>query len=93
MNKINGIQKSIEQLGEDAVLRYVPKGMKLHPCDIHGKFLAHYKDSNPLCPLCSAPSGNGNGTTASDIELFIDLKDAVNKEINHEEMILSTHEL
>jgi len=74
MEDKNGIQKSIDQMGMEGVIRYLPKGMKLYDCPIHGKFVAHYKDANPLCPLCIAPSGDGNGTTASDVELFIDLQ-------------------
>lgn len=76
----NELQKSIDQIGEGTVLRYLPKGMKVHPCDIHGNFLSHYKDKNPLCPLCSADTGDGNGTTASEVELFIDMRDGLHGE-------------
>lgn len=70
----NGLQKAIDQIGEIGVLRYLPKGLKLHNCDIHGKYLAHYKQDNPLCPLCPAPTGNGNGTTATEVEHLIELR-------------------
>jgi hypothetical protein len=81
----NGLQKAIDQLGELTVARYLPKGMKLHPCLVHGHFLAHYKDANPVCPLCipSTESGNGNGTTSEEVELFINLKDAINQKCLH----------
>lgn len=83
MKQQNNLQKAIDQIGEINVLKYLPKGMKLHGCDIHGKFLAHYKENNPLCPLCSmsANAGEANGTTASQVELFINLTDAVKQSI------------
>jgi hypothetical protein len=79
MKDINTIQKAINEIGEEGVSRYLPKGMKLCNCHMHGKYLAHYSDKNPLCPLCtqSTVSGEGNGTTASDVELFIDIRDAI----------------
>lgn len=79
MEKImkNNIQKAVDQIGELTVLRYLPKGMKLHDCPMHGKFLAHYKDENPLCPLCNMDSGSGNGTTATDMQHYIEIRDAV----------------
>lgn len=76
-NEMNGLQKAIEQLGEITVQRYLPKGMAMHNCDIHGGFLSHYKDSNPLCPLCITPETKANGTDASDVELYINLRDAL----------------
>lgn len=71
----NDIQKSIDQIGEDAVIRYLPKGMKLCSCDIHGKFLCHYSDSNPICPLCANVTNEGNGQDATSTELAINLRD------------------
>lgn len=71
----NHIQKSIDQIGLEAVSRYLPKGMKLNPCDLHGAYLSHYKTDNPLCPLCTTASG-GNGQTATDTEHYIDLRNA-----------------
>lgn len=69
---MNGIQKSINQIGMDGVIRYLPKGMRLHPCDIHGYYLAHYKNTNPVCPLCSMPTQTGEGVTATQVEKEID---------------------
>lgn len=73
---MTNLQKSIEQIGMEAVQRYLPKGAKLHPCDMHGHFLAHYKDSSPTCPLCIT-TGTGEGTTATTIEHWINIKDNV----------------
>lgn len=73
----NEIQKSIDQIGMEGVTRYLPKGMKLHPCDLHGMFLAHYRDTNPLCPLCTQHDSNAEGTTATAVEHFINLRDMV----------------
>ena len=64
------------------MIRYLPKGARLYDCPVHGKFTAHYKTANPLCPLCDVSTGKGNGTTASDVELFINLKNAVQKELS-----------
>lgn len=70
----NDIQKSIDQIGLGTVTRYLPKGMKLHTCDIHGKFLCHYQDTNPICPLCANISSDGNGQDATQTELAMNLK-------------------
>lgn len=71
---INDVIKSI---GMDAVTRYIPKGMKLHNCDIHGFFLAHYTDTNPICSLCVSHSPEAEGTTATQVEHYIDIRDAL----------------
>jgi hypothetical protein len=76
MNSVNDIQKSINQIGMEGVVRYLPKGMKLHPCDLHGMFLSHYKAENPVCPLC-VQTGTGEGTTATDVEHYINIRDMV----------------
>lgn len=75
MKDINGIQKSINQIGIESVQRYLPKGARLHNCEVHGGYLSHYKDKNPLCPLCIQHDPKAEGTTASDTELYIDLRD------------------
>ena len=77
MNKSTGLQKSIDQIGLETVTRYLPKGMKLHNCEMHGMYASHYKETSPLCPICPSINPEGNGTTASQVELFIDLKDAI----------------
>ncbi len=71
-----GLQKSIDQIGIDAVTRYLPKGAKLHSCPLHGHFLAHYKDVDPTCAMCTS-TGAGEGTTATQMEHWIDMKDEV----------------
>jgi hypothetical protein len=73
----NEIQKSIDQIGQETVARYLPRGMKLHPCDIHGYFLSHYKDSNPTCPLCISHDATADGTTATQVEHYINLRDVL----------------
>lgn len=77
MDNKNGLQKSIEQMGKEQVSRYLPKGMRIHTCNMHGGFVAHYKNKSPLCPLCikEAPPTEGNGITATQVELFIDMRD------------------
>ncbi|MMZ43585.1 hypothetical protein D1872_51450 [compost metagenome] len=78
----NTIQKSIDQIGLSAVERYLPKGMRIHPCDIHGHFLAHYTDENPICPLCIKHNPQAEGTNATDVELYIDLRDSIRPPTN-----------
>ena len=72
----NGLQKSIDQIGLDSVQRYLPKGMKVHSCELHGSFLTHYTSTSPLCPLCihdTEQVQSANGVTASQIEHYINL--------------------
>jgi hypothetical protein len=73
----NGIQKSIDQLGQATVERYLPKGMKLYPCDIHGHFLEHYSNKEPVCPLCISHNPKAEGTPATQVEHFINIRDMV----------------
>jgi len=81
---ITRIQKSIEQIGLETVTKYLPKGMKLCQCDMHGGYLAHYTDKNPLCPLCQVATNAGNGTTASEVELYIDLHDMIQNALGND---------
>ncbi|MNP37019.1 hypothetical protein D3C76_1304430 [compost metagenome] len=74
--KRNHIQKALDQAGP-GILRYLPRGMKLHNCDIHGIYGCHYTDQGPCCPICSSTLSTGNGVTASDVELYIDLRDSM----------------
>jgi hypothetical protein len=73
----NGLQKSIDQIGLEGVVKYLPKGMKLHPCDLHGHFLSHYSDTNPTCPLCISHSPVAEGVTATEVEHYIDIRDMI----------------
>lgn len=74
MNMQNSIQEVCDQIGIEAVERYMPRGMKICTCNMHGRFLVHYTQQAPECPSCKEVySGEGNGTTASEVELFIDL--------------------
>lgn len=77
MDTKNGLQKSIDQIGEFNTLRYLPKGMKICNCDVHGSYLAHYKTENPTCPLCPLQDPSANGTNATEMEHYIDIKDVV----------------
>jgi len=78
------LSKAIDDIGLLAVARYLPKGYKIYPCDLHGHFLAHYSDKNPLCPLCIHADPHANGTTATEIEHWIDLKDGINPYTDHD---------
>lgn len=69
----NGLQKAMDQIGSFAVAKYIPKGMKICPCDLHGAFLSHYKNTSPLCPLCIKTDPSANGTISGEVSLYIDL--------------------
>lgn len=67
----NNIQHAIDQLGIDVVSKSLhTSGIHLGNCDLHGQYA--YKET-PNCPLCPAP----NGVTATEVEHFIDIKDAM----------------
>lgn len=74
MTDRNHIQKAIDQIGLESISRYLPKGYKLCPCDLHGAYLTHYTAKEPLCPLC-IKTGGGEGVTATQVEHYIDLRD------------------
>jgi hypothetical protein len=74
----NRIQEVVEQIGLPGTVKYLPKGMKLHDCPMHGSFLSHYTTDNPLCPLCQVHAAlrdennnEGNGDNAKSIEHYI----------------------
>lgn len=61
----------------------LPSGVKACECPIHGTYLAvDKKDSDCPCPYCSVymdtnTNDKGNGTTASQLEQAIDVRDAI----------------
>ena len=78
------LSKAIDDIGLSAVARYLPKGYKIYPCDIHGHFLAHYTDREPVCPLCIHHDPVADGVTATQIEHYIDLRDGINPYTDHD---------
>lgn len=77
---MNGIDEAIEQIGFDRVL----KSMKVEGigyCDVHGSY-GMVKDNN-LCPLCPHDNNAGNGTTASEVEHYLDVKELVDYTTGH----------
>jgi hypothetical protein len=73
----NELQKAIDHLGYDATVRYLPRGMRIDNCDVHGGFLTHYKAKEALCPLCIKQDPAANGTTATEVEHFINIRDVL----------------
>lgn len=70
---MSALDEVVSQIGT----RYLPKGMKANDCPIHGKFLAHYTDSSPICPTCNevlTSTNQGNGESATATQFFIDLQ-------------------
>lgn len=55
------------------VSRYLPRGMEICQCEIHGSYLSHYKAKDKACPVCKESVSTGNGSTATQVEHYIDL--------------------
>ena len=76
----NELQKSIDQIGLDAVIGVIRPHGKLEFCDMHGYYAVqgvNADSTSEACPLCTEHTQEGEGTRASDVELFIDLKDSL----------------
>ena len=74
----SALQKAVDQIGVMGINdRYAPRGMKVYFCEIHGAYLSPIGEQNPTCPLCQAATTNGNGTTATQVEHFINVRDMV----------------
>lgn len=74
----------MSQIGD--VSRYLPKGMALRQCHMHGSYLQHYKQE-ANCPTCASmlPDGvSGNGTSPTQIEYYIDIRDGINPHKDHD---------
>ena len=70
-----GLQQTIDQIGLGAVLKSIPSGYKLSNCEMHGRYMAA-PNTQASCPICP-PTPPANGTDASTIEHYIDIKDAI----------------
>ena len=84
-NDKSGLQKAIDQIGITPIAeKYYPKGMRVLQCQIHGAYMAHYTDPNPVCPTCMTITNcsEGNGTTATEMEHYIDLRDMCSPTMN-----------
>lgn len=80
----NEIQKAMDQIGYDAVVGVVRPHGNMRYCDMHGYYLAtevvegvDHPANEDVCPLCISHNPEAEGTTATDMELYIDLKDAI----------------
>lgn len=79
----SGIQKAIDQLGIEAVLKSIAPSAGLGFCDVHGHYMLPARtvhlgtDKGAIetevagCKLC--PPNLANGTSATEVELVIDL--------------------
>jgi hypothetical protein len=76
VDKKHPLEDVIKSIGADGVSKYLPKGMKLHYCDLHGHYLSHYSGEG-LCSLCVNPNPEANGTSASEIEHYINIREMV----------------
>lgn len=71
----NNIQNAIDQLGIETVSKSLGH-TALGNCDLHGMYAIV---GEPTCPLCP----NANGTTASEVEHFLDIKQAFDPTSGH----------
>lgn len=76
MDKKHPMEDVIKSIGIDGAQKYLPKGMKLLYCDLHGHYLQHYK-TDGLCPLCVAHDAKAEGTTATEVEHYINIRDLI----------------
>lgn len=81
----NEIQKSIDQIGLDAVVGIIRPHGNLEFCDMHGYYALEYPGITDeptstvvTCPMCLKHNPKAEGTPASEVELFIDLRDSLN---------------
>lgn len=83
------LQVAIEQVGMDAVMKSFP-GMGLGFCDVHGHYALPLQDSSEGMPLASCalcPPNLANGTSATDVELYINLDPAHNLGTNPQQKV------
>lgn len=81
---MSALDEVLRQIGD----QYLPRGMRIHNCPIHGAFLAHYTQENPTCPECgyiqaedTSPNPSGNAVDTNTLEYEIDLnQDAMRAE-------------
>lgn len=78
ISNATGLQKAIDQIGMDAVIKSLGSGVALGYCDVHGHYAVPMRESTgdnelPIegCTLC--PPNLANGTSATEVELYIDL--------------------
>lgn len=86
----NEIQKSIDQIGYDPVEQAIKANGRLAFCDMHGYYLTQSEQLNEdgtpvleVCPLCITHDPKAEGTPASEVELFIDLRDQLENAVTH----------
>lgn len=80
MNQKNNLQKAIDQVGLEAVMKPYTPQFDLANCEMHGHYAVPKGDTSMLCPICSMPDtphSAGNGETATEVEHYIDIKDAI----------------
>ena len=70
------LQKAIDQIGIAPIQAVMPNDGQVFFCEIHGHYLVPKGAEDTLCPICKTPDTDAEGTTASEVELYIDLKDA-----------------
>lgn len=76
----NNLQKAIEQVGLEAIMKPYTPQFDLANCEMHGHYATPKGDTSTLCPICSmadTPHSAGNGVTATEVEHYLDIKDVV----------------
>jgi len=70
------LHKALTEIEGQIGKSYLPRGMKIATCPIHGNYLAHYSQANASCPQCATvlASSAANGDDASSMYHEIDMR-------------------
>lgn len=87
------LQKAVDQIGIDAVMKSLGPSVALGFCDMHGHYTMPQRTMDtpegkapPIsCPSC--PPNPANGTSATDVELYIDIDPSQNLGTNPQQKV------
>ena len=93
----SGLQKAIDQIGKEAVMKSLGPNVALGYCDVHGHYPLPLMEGGPGvevahvgCTIC--PPNPANGTSATDMELIIDLDPLQNLGTNPQQKVTTYEE-
>lgn len=78
------LQVAIEQVGMDAVRKSIGD-IAMGFCDVHGHYTYDMSAGGPSCQVC--PPNPANGTSATEVELYINLDPAHNLGTNPQQKV------
>lgn len=79
-----GLQKAIDQIGIEAVRKSMGD-IAMGYCDIHGHYTYDQSAGKPDCKIC--PPNPANGTSATDVEIYIDIDPLQNLGTNPQQKV------